>query len=29
MAAKRDEEKRKRFVEFWDGLVPPKLSAQT
>jgi hypothetical protein len=29
MAAKRDEEERKRFVEFWDGLVPPKLSAQT
>jgi hypothetical protein len=29
MSAKRDEEKRKRFVEFWDGLVPPKLSAQT
>jgi hypothetical protein len=29
MAAKRDEEERKRFVEFWDRLVPPKLSAQT
>jgi hypothetical protein len=27
-AAKRDEEERKRFVDFWDGLVPPKLSAQ-
>jgi hypothetical protein len=28
MAAKRDEEERKLFVEFWDGLVPPKLSSQ-
>jgi hypothetical protein len=28
IAAKRDEEERKRFIDFWDGLVPTKLSAQ-
>jgi hypothetical protein len=28
-AAKREEEERRRFVDFWDGLLPSKLSAQS